>query len=56
MSASCQSFRRELFNGFCGGCHGSISNRELDIAATPDVLTTASRAISNNQDPHSLGL
>jgi len=51
-----QSFRRELFNGMCGGCHGSITNRELDVAADVDVLTTASRAMSNGSDPQSLGL
>ena len=37
-----QSFRRTLFNPMCGGCHGSISNRELDAAADIDVLTHAS--------------
>lgn len=38
--------RRELFDAVCGGCHGSVSGRELDIAATPDALTNASRSAS----------
>jgi hypothetical protein len=52
-----QSFRRELFNGMCGGCHGSISNRELDVAVDVDVLTRASLPVqSTGQSPASLGL
>lgn len=38
--------REELFNAVCGGCHGSISGRELDVAVTPDALTNASRSAS----------
>jgi hypothetical protein len=37
-----QGFRRELFNGLCAGCHGSISGAEVDGAVMPDVLTRAS--------------
>ncbi len=37
-----QSFKREFFNGLCGGCHGSISGLEFDVAANPDILTQAS--------------
>jgi hypothetical protein len=37
-----QSFPRGLFNGLCGGCHGSVSGLEYDVAANPDVLTQAS--------------
>lgn len=44
-----QSFPRGLFNAMCGGCHGSISGRELDIAADVDVLTRASEAVSLGQ-------
>jgi hypothetical protein len=33
---------RRFFNSTCGGCHGSISGRELDIALDPDALTGAS--------------
>jgi hypothetical protein len=38
-----QGFPRRLFNGLCGGCHGSISGAELDVAVQPDILTTASQ-------------
>ncbi|HJL20136.1 MAG TPA: hypothetical protein RMH99_31005 [Sandaracinaceae bacterium LLY-WYZ-13_1] len=51
-----QSFRRELFNGMCGGCHGSITNRELDVAVQVDVLTSASQVQAMESDPVSLGL
>src|SRR5690606_884794 len=27
-----QGFKREHFDGMCGGCHGSVSGRELDVA------------------------
>ena len=37
---------RTLFDGVCGGCHGSISARELDVAVTPDALTGASASRS----------
>ena len=37
-----QAFPRKFFDGLCGGCHGSISGEELDIAVNPDVLTQAS--------------
>lgn len=50
-----QSFRRVLFNGLCAGCHGSISGRELDVAVNPDVLSSASIAISNDQAPVNVG-
>jgi hypothetical protein len=40
--AARQSFRRDQFNGLCGGCHGSVSGVELDVAANPDILTSAS--------------
>jgi len=40
---------RALFNGVCGGCHGSISGLELDVAVTPDSLTGASVSISAGQ-------
>ena len=46
-----QSFRRELFNGLCGTCHGSISGRELDLAVNVDVLTSASRHSASERDP-----
>jgi len=40
--------RQELFDAACGGCHGSISGRELDIAVTPDALTGASKSASDD--------
>jgi hypothetical protein len=39
--------RQELFDAVCGGCHGSISGRELDIAVRPDALTGASKSASD---------
>ncbi len=44
-----QSFRRELFNGMCGGCHGSITGHELDVAVDLDVLTQASRTVAKRE-------
>ncbi len=46
-----QGFPRRLFNAMCGGCHGSISGRELDIAVSVDVLTSASRTMARDQSP-----
>ncbi|MEZ4221400.1 MAG: hypothetical protein R3B13_10785 [Polyangiaceae bacterium] len=43
-----QSFRRELFNGMCAGCHGSVSGYEADIATNPDILTQASNVDARN--------
>ena len=45
---------RALFNGICGGCHGSVSGEELDVAVTPDALTGASVSLSRDQDPNPL--
>ena len=42
---------RALFNGICGGCHGSLSGEELDIAVSPDALTGASVSLSRDQAP-----
>jgi hypothetical protein len=39
---------RALFNPICGGCHGSISGSELDVAVSPDALTGASVSLSRN--------
>ena len=38
-----QSFPARFFDGFCGGCHGSVSGLEVDLALQPDILTQASR-------------
>jgi hypothetical protein len=48
------SHRREVFNGFCGGCHGSISGKEFDVAATPDIMSGASKALAVTAEPFSL--
>jgi hypothetical protein len=37
-----QGFRRELFNGICGGCHGAVNGYESHVAVNPDILTQAS--------------
>lgn len=49
-----QSFQRNLFNGLCGGCHGSVSGREMDLAVKPDILTTASQVIARDASPTDL--
>jgi hypothetical protein len=46
-----QSFRRELFNGLCAGCHGSVSGYENEIAVQPDILTQASTVIARGKNP-----
>ena len=45
---------RALFNPICGGCHGSISGSELDVAVSPDALTGASVSLSRNPAPKAL--
>jgi hypothetical protein len=49
-----QSFQRHLFNGLCGGCHGSVSGHEIDLAVKPDILTTASQVIARDKSPTDL--
>jgi hypothetical protein len=49
-----QGFRRELFNGMCGGCHGSISGKELDVAVDIDALTRASQTMAVDKLPTNL--
>ncbi|MFW6067660.1 MAG: hypothetical protein ACOC97_04920 [Myxococcota bacterium] len=44
-----QSMPRRFFNGLCGGCHGSVSGRELDIAVDVDALTSASRTQARDE-------
>jgi hypothetical protein len=46
-----QSFRRELFDGVCGSCHGALSGREEDIALDPDILTRASDVAARTARP-----
>ncbi len=50
-----QGFPRRLFNGMCGGCHGSITGYELDVAVDVDVLTSASRDTARGEPPVELG-
>ena len=44
-----------LFDAVCGGCHGSVSGAELDVAVTPDALTAASASSSAGADPKQIG-
>lgn len=46
-----QSFPRALFDGMCGGCHGSVSGFEMDVAVNPDVLTQASDVAAARSTP-----
>jgi hypothetical protein len=43
--------KADLFDAACGGCHGSVSQSELDIATTPDVLTGASQSMAQTMAP-----
>lgn len=45
---------RKLFNAVCGGCHGSISGKELDVAVSVDALTGASVSLSRDLEPKTL--
>lgn len=47
--------REDLFDAVCGGCHGSVTGSELDVAVKPDALTGASRSLSANADPVRIG-
>jgi len=49
-----QSFRRKFFNGLCGGCHGSVSGREMELAVKPDILTQASQVAAREVSPADL--
>ncbi|MCC7540863.1 MAG: PD40 domain-containing protein [Deltaproteobacteria bacterium] len=46
-----QSIPRRFFNGVCGGCHGSITGREVDVAPNLDVLTGASQTLAREAEP-----
>lgn len=45
------AFRGALFDAQCGGCHGAISGKEIDVHLTPDVLTAASRVEGLGKEP-----
>jgi hypothetical protein len=40
----------DLFDSVCGGCHGSVTGSELDVAVTPDALTGASESMSATRE------
>ena len=42
---------RAVFNNICGGCHGSLSGSELDVAVSADALTGASVSLSREANP-----
>ncbi|HEY1811297.1 MAG TPA: hypothetical protein VGG74_03015 [Kofleriaceae bacterium] len=44
-----------MFNAVCGGCHGSVSGSELDIAVSADALTGASSSAAQQMTPVSVG-
>jgi hypothetical protein len=45
----------KLFDAVCGGCHGSVTGKELDIAVSADALTGASASASANLSPTAIG-
>ncbi len=47
--------KQSLFDAVCGGCHGSVTGRELDVVVTPDALTGASQSLSQNAPATSIG-
>jgi hypothetical protein len=44
-----------LFDAVCGGCHGSVSGREIDVLVSPDALTGASASASQTATPINVG-
>jgi WD40-like Beta Propeller Repeat len=49
-----QGFRRDLFDGMCAGCHGSVSGMENEVAVNPDILTQASDVTALRKRPSDL--
>jgi len=47
--------REQLFDAVCGGCHGSVTGKETDIAVTADALTGASASTSALANPVVVG-
>jgi hypothetical protein len=45
---------RKLWNGVCGGCHGSVSGLEPDVAVITDALTGASVSLSRDKGAKAL--
>jgi len=46
-----RSIPRRFFNSVCGGCHGSLSGRELDLGVNLDVITGASVNAARDAPP-----
>jgi hypothetical protein len=44
-----------FFDSVCGGCHGSVSGIELDVAINQDALTQASISLSRDASPIAVG-
>lgn len=40
-----------VFDAVCGGCHGSVTGKELDVLVSADALTGASVSASQTQSP-----
>lgn len=51
-----QSFKPELFDGLCAGCHGSVSGQAVDSAVRPDILTQASQVVARDASPQNLNV
>ena len=49
-----EAFRSDLFDGFCGQCHGSTSGRPVDVGMRPDVLVGASETLAATATPADL--
>jgi hypothetical protein len=47
--------REQVFDQVCGGCHGSVSGKEIDIGVSADALTGASESLSRNATPTPVG-
>ena len=45
------SFRREVFNNFCGGCHGPTTGKEFDLSVKPDIISHASKSQARKAKP-----
>lgn len=44
-----------LFDAICGGCHGSVSGREVDVSVSADALTGASVSASQTANAVNIG-
>ncbi|CAN5332219.1 hypothetical protein BH09MYX1_BH09MYX1_30420 [soil metagenome] len=51
-----EGFRHELFDGFCGQCHGASSGRPLDAAMRPDIFASASITVAATRAPTNLDI